>query len=127
MLNFLVVAVLLQLASSQTINYCNSTLCRFGAINIGCNNTGAFATRCVKPLQLDVAPLQSLILDMFNRARNCTAAGDLEVLPPAVRMPTISWSSDLAYTAMLNTKQCRFSSDCHNSRKLSFNNLMSKS
>lgn len=117
MLSFMVVAVLLQLASSQTINYCNKTLCRYGNINIGCNNTGAFATRCVVPVQLNMAPLQSLIVDMFNRARNSTASGEEEPLPPAIRMPTISWSTDLAYTAVLNTKQCRFSSDCHNSRK----------
>ena len=111
-----VVAVLLQLASSQTVNYCNSTLCRYGTVNVGCNNNGAFATECVKPIQLNVDPLQSMILDMFNGVRNTTAAGNLESLPPALRMPTISWSTDLAYTAVLNTKQCRFTSDCHNSR-----------
>lgn len=38
MLKFFVVAVLLQLVSSQAIDYCDSTLCRAGVINIGCNN-----------------------------------------------------------------------------------------
>ncbi|CAO1329590.1 unnamed protein product [Diamesa serratosioi] len=120
MLNFLVVAVLLQLASSQTVNYCNSTLCKYGIVNVGCNNTGAFATRCVMPVQLNVAPLQTMILDMFNRARNSAAAGELDNLPQALRMPTVSWSTDLAHTAVLNTKQCKFASDCHNSPEFTY-------
>lgn len=40
MLKFFVVAVLLQVASSQTVNYCDPTLCRVGVVNVGCNNNG---------------------------------------------------------------------------------------
>ena len=58
-----------------------------------------------------------MFLDTLNRIRNTVAAGSLHVLPPAVRMPTVSWSTDLAYTAVLNTKKCTFVTDCHNSRK----------
>lgn len=40
MLSFLVVAVLLQLASSQAIDYCNATLCKYVNDHVGCNNAG---------------------------------------------------------------------------------------
>ncbi|CAO1329611.1 unnamed protein product [Diamesa serratosioi] len=103
------------LASSQTVNYCDSTLCRAGVVNIGCNNDGAFATNCLFPAQVDIVPLQSMFLDTLNRIRNTVAAGSLFPLPPAVRMPSVAWSTDLAYTAELNSKKCKFTTDCHNS------------
>lgn len=77
----------------------------------------AFATTCLSPAQIDMAPLQALFLDTVNRIRNNVASGNLHVLPQAARMPTIAWSTDLAYTATLNTKKCKFTTDCHNSRK----------
>lgn len=77
----------------------------------------AFATTCLSPAQIDIEPLQTLFLDTLNRLRNTVANGNLHVLPPAARMPTVAWSSDLAYTATLNTKNCKFIADCHNSRK----------
>lgn len=49
MLKFFVAAVLLQLVSSQAINYCDPTLCRAGVINIGCNNDGVSLLLIDKP------------------------------------------------------------------------------
>lgn len=47
MLKFFVVAVILQLVSSQAVNYCDTTLCRAGVVNIGCNNPGVGFENCI--------------------------------------------------------------------------------
>ena len=68
----------------------------------------AFASSCVSPAAVRLTATQmQLIVDGHNSNRNFVASGNLVTLLPARRMAKMSWDSQLAQFAELNTRQCR--------------------
>lgn len=79
-----------------------------------------FAATCVNPIQNTLTQtLIDLILSSHNSWRNKIATGGQAPFAKANRMATLQWSSTLAYTATLNTKQCKMAHDqCRNTCEL---------
>ncbi|CAO1439202.1 unnamed protein product [Diamesa serratosioi] len=111
-LSGLVVLLLVTLVCSQ--DWCNQQGCT--STHIGCNNNGAWSSRCVGQSQVTITAAQrNLILDTHNQLRSRIALGQQPRFSTARRMAQMVWNNDLAYLAELNTRTCQMAHDpCRN-------------
>nr|CAR93762.1 CG9822-PA [Drosophila melanogaster]CAR93765.1 CG9822-PA [Drosophila melanogaster]CAR93767.1 CG9822-PA [Drosophila melanogaster] len=115
--------IILGMASSQPLSWCDPDLCPDNTVHIACNNDGKFHESCSPDATMvDLKPYRKLIVNEHNKRRNYIASGSLPGYYPATRMATMVWDEELEYLATLNLKTCYLEhDDCHNSYR--FRNL----
>uniref|UniRef100_A0A182PFL8 Venom allergen-1 n=1 Tax=Anopheles epiroticus TaxID=199890 RepID=A0A182PFL8_9DIPT len=100
-------------------NYCVTSYCSNNLINVGCNPPGfpgGPGCNGLSPVVVTLdSSIQSLILSEHNRRRSKLALGQLKPFQPAIRMPTLTWDTELANQAGNNARDCTFRHDsCRN-------------
>ncbi|XP_050072741.1 antigen 5 like allergen Cul n 1-like [Anopheles maculipalpis] len=114
----IIVCCLISELHAQT-NYCTKTYCPAAVQNVGCNppeTSGGPGCSGKSPIVVVLnATLQSLILTEHNTRRSQLALGRVAPFLPAIRMPTITWDTELANQAGNNARNCTFANDrCRN-------------
>lgn len=97
MLLVLLAICTLKLVSAADENYCEPGFCDETSDD-ACGLE--FAQECGE--DAEIVPLKEerkIILDLHNHHRGRLASGRMPGYAPAVRMPTLKWSDDLAYLA----------------------------
>uniref|UniRef100_A0A1Y9H2Q0 Venom allergen-1 n=1 Tax=Anopheles dirus TaxID=7168 RepID=A0A1Y9H2Q0_9DIPT len=112
-----VVILLFALAEANaTGRYCDKELCPRGGPHVGCKPppfSGGPACRGNQDVkQISIPPkLRAYILDQHNQNRSNIALGKIAPYPPAVKMPTLTWDSELAELADANARSCQYGHD----------------
>uniref|UniRef100_A0A1Y9HAA7 Venom allergen-1 n=1 Tax=Anopheles farauti TaxID=69004 RepID=A0A1Y9HAA7_9DIPT len=101
------------------VDYCANSYCNNRYPNIGCNpppaSGGESCTNLSPAVITFTAAQQELILNEHNTRRSQLASGNLDSFAPAMRMPTLTWDTELAKQAGNNARSCVFKHDkCRN-------------
>ncbi|XP_058452431.1 venom allergen 3 homolog isoform X2 [Malaya genurostris] len=112
--------------SSQSVDYCNASLCAPGIPHIACNGLASLAPKCGPNSQEIVLDQEkrAIIVDLHNQLRSNVATGKQlctksEYYPSAARMGTMVWNGELADIAAANARQCVYGHDkCRNTETL---------
>uniref|UniRef100_A0A182KFN0 Venom allergen-1 n=1 Tax=Anopheles christyi TaxID=43041 RepID=A0A182KFN0_9DIPT len=96
--------------------YCRSELCPRGGPHVGCkppSTSGGPTCRGKKNARkvLLTPALQGYIMDEHNLNRSNIALGRIRPYPSAVKMPTLTWDTELAALADANARSCNYGHD----------------